>query len=79
MQFVHFLQRKHSLTSFELLGHTAPAQAGSLLLVGPFLDYVLTSESVFAYHYSLVPMVSYSLRIQESDYEGYITSLMCIN
>ncbi|KAK7357177.1 hypothetical protein VNO80_16460 [Phaseolus coccineus] len=50
--YVHFLQRKYSLSSFNLLGHTAPAQAGSLLLIGPFLDYWLTNNRVdrFAYN-----------------------------
>ncbi|KAI5400096.1 UDP-rhamnose/UDP-galactose transporter 6 [Lathyrus oleraceus] len=49
--YVHYLQRKYSLSSFNLLGHTAPAQAGSLLLLGPFLDYWLTNSRVdrFAY------------------------------
>ncbi|XP_057972250.1 UDP-rhamnose/UDP-galactose transporter 4 isoform X2 [Malania oleifera] len=51
--YVHFLQRKYSLGSFNLLGHTAPAQAASLLLLGPFMDYWLTSNRVDAYHYSL--------------------------
>ncbi|CAN4081209.1 unnamed protein product [Withania somnifera] len=30
--YVHYLQRKYSLTSFNLLGHTAPAQAATLHL-----------------------------------------------
>ncbi|KAM6590711.1 hypothetical protein CsatA_013316 [Cannabis sativa] len=49
--YVHFLQRKYSLGSFNLLGHTAPAQAASLLVVGPFLDYWLTSKRVDAYNF----------------------------
>ncbi|KAI9098491.1 hypothetical protein K1719_025116 [Acacia pycnantha] len=36
--YVHYLQRKYSLSSFNLLGHTAPAQAASLLY-----DYNITS------------------------------------
>ncbi|XP_028790188.1 UDP-rhamnose/UDP-galactose transporter 6-like [Neltuma alba] len=51
--YVHFLQRKYSLSSFSLLGHTAPAQAGSLLLLGPFLDYWLTNERVDRYNYDI--------------------------
>ncbi|KAJ1398587.1 Sugar phosphate transporter domain [Sesbania bispinosa] len=51
--YVHFLQRKYSLGSFNLLGHTAPVQAASLLLVGPFLDYWLTNKRVDAYSYGL--------------------------
>ncbi|CAK9156313.1 unnamed protein product [Ilex paraguariensis] len=50
--YVHFLQRKYSLGSFNLLGHTAPAQAASLLLLGPFLDYWLTKKRVDSYPYS---------------------------
>ncbi|TXG60467.1 hypothetical protein EZV62_015040 [Acer yangbiense] len=49
--YVHYLQRKYALGSFNLLGHTAPAQAASLLLLGPFLDYWLTSKRVDAYNY----------------------------
>lgn len=52
--YVHYLQRKYSLGSFNLLAHTAPAQASSLLLVGPFMDYFMTSKRVDAYPYSLV-------------------------
>ncbi|GMI67865.1 UDP-Rha/UDP-Gal transporter 5 [Hibiscus trionum] len=52
--YVHFLQRKHSLGSFDLLGHTAPVQAASLLLVGPFVDYWLTEKNVYAYDYSVI-------------------------
>ncbi|KAK6160820.1 hypothetical protein DH2020_004201 [Rehmannia glutinosa] len=51
--YVHFLQRKYSLTSFNLLGHTAPAQAASLLLIGPFLDYWLTNKRIDAYNFHL--------------------------
>ncbi|PWZ31236.1 UDP-rhamnose/UDP-galactose transporter 5 [Zea mays] len=50
--YVHFLQRKHSLNSFSLLGHTAPAQAGSLLLAGPFVDYLLTGQRVDHFSFS---------------------------
>ncbi|GAV75417.1 TPT domain-containing protein [Cephalotus follicularis] len=52
--YVHFLQRKYSLGSFNLLGHTAPAQAASLLVVGPFLDYWLTNKRVDFYAYSSI-------------------------
>ncbi|KAK8552586.1 hypothetical protein V6N13_120974 [Hibiscus sabdariffa] len=52
--YVHHLQRRYNLSSFNLLGHTAPAQAGTLLLLGPFVDYWLTSKRVDAYSYNLV-------------------------
>ncbi|XP_074284394.1 UDP-rhamnose/UDP-galactose transporter 6-like isoform X1 [Silene latifolia] len=51
--YVHFLQKKYSLSSFNLLGHTAPAQAVTLIFLGPFLDYWLTKERIDAYKYSL--------------------------
>ncbi|XP_027366996.1 UDP-rhamnose/UDP-galactose transporter 6-like isoform X3 [Abrus precatorius] len=56
-QYVHFLQRKYSLGSFNLLGHTAPVQAASLLLVGPFMDYWLTNKRVDAYNYGLTSIL----------------------
>lgn len=55
--YVHFLQRKYSLSSFNLLGHTAPAQAASLLLLGPFLDYWLTSKRIDAFEFSASSLV----------------------
>ncbi|XP_040995770.1 UDP-rhamnose/UDP-galactose transporter 6-like isoform X1 [Juglans microcarpa x Juglans regia] len=55
--YVHFLQRKYSLSSFNLLGHTAPAQAASLLLLGPFLDYWLTNKRVDSYNYNIESMM----------------------
>lgn len=57
VQYVHFLQRKYSLSSFNLLGHTAPAQAGSLIFIGPFLDYWLTNKRVDMYQYSTASLV----------------------
>ncbi|XP_060198680.1 UDP-rhamnose/UDP-galactose transporter 6-like isoform X3 [Lycium barbarum] len=53
VQYVHYLQRKYSLTSFNLLGHTAPAQAATLLLLGPFLDYWLTNKRIDQFSYNL--------------------------
>ncbi|KAI3757470.1 hypothetical protein L6452_05007 [Arctium lappa] len=55
--YVHYLQRKYSLSSFNLLGHTAPIQAGSLLVVGPFLDYWLTDKRVDSFTYDLASVV----------------------
>ncbi|GAB2282965.1 UDP-rhamnose/UDP-galactose transporter 6, partial [Dionaea muscipula] len=51
--YVHHLQRKYSTGSFNLLGHTAPVQALTLLIVGPFLDHLLTNKRVYAYDYTL--------------------------
>ncbi|KAM7507933.1 hypothetical protein LguiA_018386 [Lonicera macranthoides] len=55
--YVHYLQRKYSLSSFNLLGHTAPVQAASLLLIGPFLDYWLTNKRVDAFDYTTASLV----------------------
>ncbi|XP_038900345.1 UDP-rhamnose/UDP-galactose transporter 3-like [Benincasa hispida] len=46
------LQKKYSIGSFELLSKTAPIQALSLLTVGPFIDYCLTSKSLLKYNYT---------------------------
>ncbi|KAI3981552.1 hypothetical protein MKX01_007472 [Papaver californicum] len=55
--YVHHLQRKYQLGSFSLLGHTAPVQAASLLVVGPFLDYWLTGKRVDHYDYNVVSVL----------------------
>ncbi|KAF9612222.1 hypothetical protein IFM89_038644 [Coptis chinensis] len=52
--YVHYLQRKYALGSFNLLGHTAPAQAASLLLLGPFLDFWMTNKRVDNFDYNVV-------------------------
>ncbi|XP_060198682.1 UDP-rhamnose/UDP-galactose transporter 6-like isoform X5 [Lycium barbarum] len=57
VQYVHYLQRKYSLTSFNLLGHTAPAQAATLLLLGPFLDYWLTNKRIDQFSYNLPSLI----------------------
>ncbi|ONK76908.1 uncharacterized protein A4U43_C02F1140 [Asparagus officinalis] len=51
--YVHSLQRKYSLSSFSLLGHTAPVQAASLLIFGPFLDFWLTNQRVDKFDYNV--------------------------
>eukprot|EP00268_Persea_americana_P031912 TRINITY_DN3117_c0_g1_i5.p1 TRINITY_DN3117_c0_g1~~TRINITY_DN3117_c0_g1_i5.p1 ORF type:complete len:244 (-),score=20.54 TRINITY_DN3117_c0_g1_i5:261-992(-) len=56
--YVHFLQRKYSLGSFNLLGHTAPVQAATLLVFGPFLDFWLTNKRVDEYGYNVIAVVS---------------------
>ena len=57
LQYVHHLQRKYSLGSFHLLGHTAPAQAASLLIFGPFVDLWLTDKRVDTFGYTMVVTV----------------------
>ncbi|GMN50159.1 hypothetical protein TIFTF001_019318 [Ficus carica] len=46
------LQKKYSIGSFELLSKTAPIQAVSLLLFGPFIDYCLTGKFISSYKLS---------------------------
>ncbi|KAM5574096.1 hypothetical protein ABKV19_013554 [Rosa sericea] len=46
------LQKKHSVGSFELLSKTAPIQAISLLIFGPFIDYILSGTFITDYKMS---------------------------
>lgn len=46
------LQKKYSIGSFELLSKTAPIQACSLLVLGPFCDFYLTGNLLLDYKYS---------------------------
>eukprot|EP01018_Ginkgo_biloba_P029531 Gb_22653 [translate_table: standard] len=55
--YVHYLQKKYSLGSFDLLGHTAPLQAATLLVLGPFLDFWLTEKRVDLYDYTIPSVV----------------------
>ncbi|KAE8692716.1 UDP-galactose transporter 2 [Hibiscus syriacus] len=54
------LQEKYSISSFELLSQTAPIQALSLLLLGPFVDYFLTGKLASTYNFSSTAFVSTS-------------------
>ncbi|KAI0501589.1 UDP-rhamnose/UDP-galactose transporter 2 [Dendrobium catenatum] len=46
------LQKKYSIGSFELLSKTAPIQALSLVILGPFIDYYLNGKSILDYKFS---------------------------
>jgi hypothetical protein len=61
LQYVHHLQWKYSLGSFNLLGHTAPAQAASLLVLGPFVDFWLTNKRVDAFNYTSIVTVCHTI------------------
>ncbi|KAI7840628.1 hypothetical protein COHA_005650 [Chlorella ohadii] len=50
--FVRTMQQKHKLSAHELLSNTAPAQAWTLLLVGPFIDKLASSDWVFNYTFT---------------------------
>ncbi|KAD2393273.1 hypothetical protein E3N88_40250 [Mikania micrantha] len=43
------LQKKYSIGAFELLSKTAPIQALSLLILGPFIDYYLSGRLISDY------------------------------
>ncbi|KAK4834073.1 hypothetical protein QYF36_016364 [Acer negundo] len=46
------LQKKYSIGSFELLSKTAPIQAVSLIVTGPFIDYFLSGKLLLDYKLS---------------------------
>ncbi|KAG6438246.1 hypothetical protein SASPL_103183 [Salvia splendens] len=46
------LQKKYSIGSFELLSKTAPIQAGSLLVLGPIIDYYLSNNLILDYKFT---------------------------
>ncbi|KAK8360156.1 hypothetical protein V6Z12_A04G143600 [Gossypium hirsutum] len=50
--FNRVLTEEYAIGSFELLSQTAPIQAVSLLLLGPFVDYFLTGNLLPTYHLS---------------------------
>ncbi|KAJ0973663.1 hypothetical protein J5N97_015628 [Dioscorea zingiberensis] len=60
-------QKKYNIGSFELLSKTAPIQAASLLIFGPFVDYYLNGSSLLKYHFtggaSLFILLSCSLAV----------------
>ncbi|KAG0576228.1 hypothetical protein M758_5G059900 [Ceratodon purpureus] len=50
--YIGALQKKHNCGSFELLSNTAPIQAASLIMIGPFVDYFLIGENLLDYTYT---------------------------
>lgn len=57
-QTIGSLQKKYSIGSFELLSKTAPIQALSLLIFGPFIDYYLNGKFITNYKMSSGAIVS---------------------
>uniref|UniRef100_A0A453B851 Sugar phosphate transporter domain-containing protein n=1 Tax=Aegilops tauschii subsp. strangulata TaxID=200361 RepID=A0A453B851_AEGTS len=45
-------QKKYNIGSFELLSKTAPIQAVSLIILGPFVDYYLNGRWLLNYSFS---------------------------
>ena len=61
MQYIGALQKKHNCGSFELLSKTAPIQAASLILIGPFVDYFLIGQNLLKYTFTAGAIVSHRL------------------
>lgn len=59
--FIGSLQTKYNIGSFDLLSQTAPIQAASLIVLGPFLDYLLTNLSILEYNLSGVAVIFISV------------------
>lgn len=78
LQYVHHLQRKYSIGSFNLLGRTAPVQAASLLIVGPFFDYWLTGQRVDAYSYSSISVVSTHSKFDKRVIPAHFSCYKCV-
>jgi len=54
---VGYMQKKHNITSNFLLAKTSPYMAGSMLLLGPFLDYFITGKMVIEYEWNVPSLV----------------------
>ena len=65
MQFIGSLQKKYSIGSFDLLAQTAPVQAASLIVVGPFADYILVKENILYYQVTAMGAVSHFTQLTQ--------------
>src|SRR4051812_40576696 len=52
------IQKKYKVSSTQLLYQSCPYQAATLLISGPYLDKLLTSQNVFAFKYTTQVTVS---------------------
>lgn len=59
-QTIGSFQKKYNIGSFELLSKTAPIQAISLIILGPFVDYYLNGRWLLNYNFSGGATVSYN-------------------
>eukprot|EP01025_Chloroclados_australasicus_P018707 TRINITY_DN1993_c0_g1_i1.p1 TRINITY_DN1993_c0_g1~~TRINITY_DN1993_c0_g1_i1.p1 ORF type:complete len:380 (+),score=18.70 TRINITY_DN1993_c0_g1_i1:133-1140(+) len=71
------LQRKHHISSNELLSNTAPIQGITLLFLGPFIDRLVTSKWIMAYDYT-VPAVMCLLATCAIAVAVNISQFMCL-
>lgn len=56
-QMTNTIQKKHKVSSTQLLYQSCPYQSGTLLISGPFLDWFLTNQNVFAFKYTTQVLV----------------------
>ena len=73
-QTIGSFQKKYNIGSFELLSKTAPIQALSLVILGPFVDYYLNGRSLLNYPFSGGATVSYPVTIRGSLEQCYLYS-----
>lgn len=78
-QTIGSLQKKYSIGSFELLSKTAPIQALSLLVLGPFIDYYLSDNSLLNYKMSSGAIVSTSHLLHHSSQFNYLHNFQLIS
>lgn len=53
---VSWLQQRHSIKSAQLLSQVAPAQALSLMIIGPSLDRALMNDWVYDYSFTIMSL-----------------------
>lgn len=51
------IQKKFKVSSTQLLYQSCPYQAMTLFITGPFLDWLLTKQNVFAFKYTTEVLV----------------------
>lgn len=75
-QSIGSLQKKYSIGSFELLSKTAPIQACSLIILGPFVDYYLSGKLITNYTMSSGAIVSHHRSVLNLDFFDLYLSLI---
>jgi len=56
------IQKKFKVSSTQLLYQSCPYQAATLLIIGPYLDKILTDLNVFAFKYTTQVTVRFKKR-----------------
>lgn len=58
------IQKKFKVSSTQLLYQSCPYQAMTLFIAGPFLDWLLTKQNVFAFKYTSEVLVRIEILIK---------------